>query len=93
MNENELLAKIGRQHLLLEKQDEAYGQLLQLLAQVVRGDVDRSRVMVNLTAKGWMVAPEGFRPDLPATINGLPFCVVAPVRAPEPEPEKAPEAA
>jgi len=77
-----LFAKIGQQHLLIENQDAAYAQLLGILAGVVCGEIDRARVMVNLTDKSWAVAGPGERPAAPATINGLPVVVLAPV--PEP---------
>lgn len=77
MNEEQLLARIGRMQLVSEQQDHAYSQLLNLLAGVVSGDTDRSRVMVNLTDRTWAIAAQGERPALPATINGLPVCVVA----------------
>lgn len=76
--EQKLYEKIGRQHLQIEEQDAAYTNLLNLLAGIVSGEIDTSRVMVNLTSRMWQVSAEGDRPVLPATINGLPVCVVAP---------------
>ncbi len=78
MNETELYAKIGRMQVQAELQNAAYDQLLQLLAGVVGGTIHPERVLVNLTARGWTLAPEGFSPEIPATINGLPVCVVWP---------------
>lgn len=83
--EEALYAKIGRQQVLLEAQDAAYGQLLGVLAGVVSGQVDPSRVLVNLTARTWALAPDGFRPEVPPQVNGLPVVAVAPA-APEPAP-------
>jgi hypothetical protein len=82
MTEAQLYERVGRQQVLIENQDAAYTALLRLLAQVVKGEVTRDRVMVNLTARAWTVAPDGFRPETPATINGLPECVVAPAEPP-----------
>ncbi len=96
MNETELYAKIGRMQVLLETQDAAYTQLLGVLAGVVGGDIHPSRVLVNLTNRGWTLAPDGFSPEIPATVNGLPKCVVwpGPDVVPEiknrPEPEAGP---
>jgi len=73
-----LFAAIGRRQLAMENQDAAYTALLNLLAEVVSGTTDRSRVMINLTDRTWSVAAHGQRPAMPSTINGLPLCVVAP---------------
>ena len=81
MNELELLARIGKQQIDHEQLDFQYGQLLNLLAGVVSGSIARSRVLVNLTDRTWLFTEPGESPGLPATINGLPVCVVAP---PEP---------
>lgn len=81
---NELYAKIGQQHLTIEAQDAAYNQLLGVLAQVVNGKIERSRVLVNLTARTWMVSEPGTTPSTPATFNGLPEVVIAPAEATNP---------
>lgn len=73
-----LYAKLGRQQDLIENQQTAYAALLSLTADLLAEQIDPKRVMLNLTEKGWTVAPEGQRSPLPATINGLPVCVVAP---------------
>ena len=73
-----LLETLGRKQLQLEEQDESYTSLITLLARVVSGEVNRNRVLVNLTDRTWTLSPEGERPGLPATINGLPQCVVCP---------------
>jgi hypothetical protein len=91
-----LYEKIGRLQLQTEKQDEAYTYLLRLTAGLVDGSIDRARVLVNLTDRTWNLAPEGQRPATPATINGLPHVVVAPIEDeddtplahPRPEPEE-----
>lgn len=74
----ELYAKIGEQHLEIEGLKKRFGKLLNVIADIVRGDIDLSRVMVDLTNQGVSWAPIGQRPAMPATINGLPVCVVAP---------------
>lgn len=73
-----LYEQLGRKQERIEDQDAAYGALLDLLAKVVTGEIDRSRVLVNLTDRSWSYAPPGQRPPLPATINGLPQVAVAP---------------
>lgn len=85
MTEHDLLAEVGARQLKLEQQDEAYRKLLSVLAGVVSGVVDPSRILVNMTDKTWYVAPQGERPGMPATINGLPLCVVAPEKPPSNE--------
>ena len=81
MDESVWCERYGRLTVKCEKAEEGYTQLLNLLAKVVSGEIDRSRVMVNLTDRTCIFAPEGFRPELPATINGLPVCVVAPTES------------
>jgi hypothetical protein len=78
-----LYEQLGRKQEALETLDQAYTDLLGVLAGVVTGEIDRRRVLVNLTDRSWTVAPPGNSPSLPATINGLPVCKVAP-------PEEAP---
>lgn len=90
MSETELLARIARQMLTIEEKDAAIDGLLQMLAGVVDGSIARSRVMVDLTNRNAFRAEVGERPALPATINGLPRCVVAPE---EPNPLLAIQAA
>lgn len=79
-----LFEQIGRLLHRAEAAERGYGQLIDLMAKVVSGEIDRSRMLVNLTAKSVIFAPEGFRPEMPATINGVPVCVVAP-EPPKPE--------
>lgn len=80
-----LYAKIGRQAERIEDLDAAYDHLLALFARVITGEVARSRVLLNLTERTWTLAPEGRSPAGPATINGLPRCVLG-----APEPGRAP---
>ncbi len=77
MTEAEAFESIGREHVKAVMFESAHARVLDALAKVVSGEIDRSRVMVNLTDKSAIWAPEGFRPEMPATINGLPVCVVA----------------
>ena len=84
---DELYATIGRLQVRAEKQDAAYTLLLDLLAKVVAGEIDRSRVLVNVTERTWQYSEPGARPGLPAQVNGLPVVVVAP------EPEVQPSGA
>jgi len=69
---------VGRKQVALEELQAQTLNLLQTLADVVSGKTARSRVIVNLTAHSWDIAPEGQRPCMPATINGVPICVIAP---------------
>lgn len=78
MSENQMLETIGRKQLQLETQDAAYNELMNLFAGVLTGQIDSSRVLINLSDRTWTLAPEGQRPEMPATINGVPCCVVAP---------------
>ena len=72
----ELFAKIGEQHLAIEDKDKFIGGLLGVFAGVLKGEIEPSRVMLNLTSRSWIVAPEHLSPGMPATVNGLPECVV-----------------
>ncbi len=76
--EANLYELLGRKQAQLENQDAEYGKLLTLLAGVIGGEIDPSRVLVNLTDRTWQLALPGERYSLPATVNGLPVVVVAP---------------
>lgn len=78
MTESEGYERIGRLSHRVEQAEAAFNAVLDTLAKVVSGEICRSRVMVDLTNRGVTWAPEGMRPETPATINGLPKCVVAP---------------
>lgn len=78
---NEALAAVGKKQVAFEKLDAEYSKLLQVLAGVVSGDIARSRVLVNLTDRTYLFVSPGCRPPMPATINGLPVCVVGPEEA------------
>lgn len=82
------MAAVGQKQLAFERSDAAYSNVLQVLAGVVSGEIDRSRVLVNLTDRSWLVTPPGERPGMPAQINGLPICVVAPAEPEQAEPGK-----
>lgn len=79
-----LYEQLGRKQERIEELDTAYDALLGLLAGVVEGSIDRGRVIVNLTERSWSLSPEGQRPAMPATVNGLPKCVVADIAAEKP---------
>lgn len=81
MTEAKLYEVLGRKQALLDSQDEAYTDLLNLLAGIVSGQIETSRVLVNLTDRSWFLAEQGQSPGMPATINGLPICVVAPAKS------------
>jgi len=80
MSDQQLFESLGRKQLVIEQQDQAYTNLLNLLAGVVAGQIDPARILVNVTDRTWLVAPEGQRPSLPATVNGNPVCVVSPAK-------------
>lgn len=80
-----LHAVIGEQHLEIKDLKARYRQLLHVLAQVVSGEMERSRLLVNLTDESCLWSPAGESPGMPCTINGLPQCVVAP---PDPKDEQ-----
>lgn len=80
---DKLYQMVGQKQERIETLDAAYDQLLGLLAKVVKGEVARSRVLVNLTERSWALAPEGQTPGLPAQFNGVPVCVVAPPEQPK----------
>ncbi len=77
MTEAELYERLGRMLEQCERNERGFNSLLDTLGKVVSGEIDRSRVMVNLTDKAVSWAAAGERPMLPATINGVPVCVVA----------------
>jgi hypothetical protein len=81
MNESQLYEKIGRTQTAYDALDAEYTKLIQVLAQVVQGGIARSRVLVDLTNRRFEVAAPEQSPSLPATINGLPVCVVAPLES------------
>ncbi len=76
MNEEKLLARLARQMIDIEERKEKFGQLINVLANVLKGEVDPSRVLVNLTDQSCFVCAEGESQSMPGTINGLPVCVV-----------------
>jgi len=78
MTEAQLYEKVGRQAVELETRKVAFTQLLKVFAEVVSGECERSRLLVNLTDETYTWAPPGERPAMPATINGVPQCVMAP---------------
>ncbi len=80
MNESQFFEKFGRMQWQIDQLNYQYDQTAKLLADVISGKVDPSRVLVNLTARTWTISPEGERPAMPATINGLPVCVTAPAK-------------
>lgn len=78
MNEAQLYEMLGRRSASLEVLNAQFDLVLATLGQVVTGEMDRSRVLVDLTNRGFSVSAPGTRPAMPATINGLPNCLMAP---------------
>lgn len=76
MTESQLYEKIGRLQLAVDDRSQQYMALLQLLADVISGTIEASRVMVNLTDQSWIYSEAGTQPAVPPTINGLPNVVV-----------------
>lgn len=84
--EAKLFSKIGQLHEELDAMKTRFGKLIGVVADIVRGEISLDRVMVNLTDQQVIWSPLGERPAMPATINGLPVCVVAPDKPPKDEP-------
>ncbi len=78
MNESQLYERLGRLQSALEDKALCYDRVLELLAKVVAGEIDASRVIVNLTDRSWAYSEAGTRPSAPSTINGLPIVAIAP---------------
>ncbi len=74
--DEKLQAALGRKQLQLEEQDIAYTRVLNVLAGVLSGEIEPNRVLVNRTDRTWIVVEPGQSTGMPATINGLPVCVV-----------------
>lgn len=85
---DELYARLGRLQESQDKLNAEYDRLLTTFAAVVSGEIDRRRVLVNLSARAWEVAKPGEQPAMPCTINGEPRCVVYQERG---EDEKTPD--
>ncbi len=73
-----LYAKLGKLHEQVEQKDAAISAYVQLLANIVTGEIELSRVMVNTTDRSVHVAERGQRMPMPMQFNGLPNCVVQP---------------
>lgn len=76
--EMKLLARIGQLNEELDGLRQRFKTVVSVFAEVVSGECDISRIMVNKTDLTVVWAPPGERPSLPPTTNGLPVCVVAP---------------
>lgn len=74
---------IGQKEVALLLAEANYTAALQCLADVISGRLEPSRVIVNLTERSFFWVAPGERPVLPATVNGLPVCVVAPDPSPQ----------
>jgi hypothetical protein len=71
MNEAKLYEALGRKQAQVEAQDQAYTELIHLLARVVSGEVARARVVVSLADRTWTLAagaddPTTADPTVPA---------------------------
>lgn len=85
MTESQLYERLGRLQMDLEKMTAQRDKILHVFAEVLSGECDASRVMIDLTNKTVVWAAPGETPSLPATINGLPVCVVAPPKSQDKE--------
>lgn len=74
----ELYNALGRKQLAFDSLKTAFDAVILELARLVAGETDPSRYMVNLTEGSFIRVPQGERPTLPATVNGVPNCVVCP---------------
>ena len=88
MTESQMYEKIGRLQSALEEENARYNQTLGLFAGVLSGDIAPERVMIDLTNRIWTCAALGQSPPMPATVNGIPHCIIG--KATEPA-EKAAE--
>lgn len=88
-----LYEALGRKQAQIEHLDAQYGHLLAHFAKVINGEIETERVLINLTARSWSIAPKGESVGMPATINGIPECVAGVKLRPEPEPKPADQAA
>lgn len=78
MNENDEIAiELAKLLVQTKRQSASYIQLLTALAGVVKGDIERTRCLVDLTNLTWTVMAVGQSPVCPASINGLPVIVLA----------------
>lgn len=71
-----LYEQIGRKQERIEELDNAYTALLNTFAGVLVGEIEPSRVALNLTDRSWVVSEPGTSPPMPATVNGLPIVVI-----------------
>jgi hypothetical protein len=78
MTEQRFFELLGRKQATLEEVQANYALALDLVAKILTGEIDTSRVIVNLTDQTFQWVAPGNSPSLPATINGLPNCVVDP---------------
>lgn len=67
--EDAALAALGRKQLELDAMHVEYTKLLKMLALVVAGEVEASRVSVDLAARRWSCAPLP-QDDAPAAHDG-----------------------
>lgn len=77
MNE-QFYAELGRLNWTIRQKDAAFAAALTLIARMLTGEVNPSRVAVNLTDGTVSVTEEGMRASAPPQINGVPQVVVAP---------------
>jgi hypothetical protein len=70
--EAKLFEMLGRKESVILAQDDAYSALLNLTAKIISGEIDRSRVSINLADRSWIVAPQAAKPTVPAPLHGVP---------------------
>lgn len=78
---DELYAALGRKQMALELAEANYFKALQCMAAMLTGEIDPTRVLVNLTERSFHWVGPGERPATPPTINGLPQVFVGQSRS------------
>lgn len=82
---------VGQKQMAFEEAQVAYTELFKRFFLVLTGEIDPSRVKLDLTNMTWEVAPPGFSPMVPPQINGVPVYVIGKA-PPPPATPPAPEA-
>jgi hypothetical protein len=84
MEAEKLLAEIGRLTMENKALRDDRATILKIFSEVLTGECEITRIMIDLTNQKLVWAPPGLQPALPSTINGIPQCVVAPIKLDDP---------
>ncbi len=71
-----LYEKLGRLQEQIEQKDIAFNAVLYFVAKMLTGEIELSRIRVDLTNRVVSCSERGQAPALPMQLNGLPECVV-----------------